>query len=119
MAKAEPQTRFRPASRLGARKAEVLLTRQQDLRGDKRGIEPNQCARQKLAEKCRMAKLIFRCTRTGMNVQIQMPDAAPTDHSDSYESVKCPACAGIHLINKTTGKLLGDNENRLSGDKKR
>ncbi|HLX17506.1 MAG TPA: hypothetical protein VKS24_20135 [Bradyrhizobium sp.] len=54
-----------------------------------------------------------------MNVQIQMPDVASSDHPDSYESVKCPACAGIHLINKTTGKLLGDNEGRLSGDKKK
>jgi hypothetical protein len=55
-----------------------------------------------------MAKLIFRCTRTGMNVQIDMPDAAP-DYPDSYESVACPACARIHLVNKTTGRTLGDN----------
>jgi hypothetical protein len=57
-----------------------------------------------------MGKLIFRCTRTGMNVQVYMPDVAPTDHPDSYESVTCPACGRIHLINKTTGKLLSDNE---------
>jgi hypothetical protein len=57
-----------------------------------------------------MRKLIFRCTQTGMNVQIHMPDAAPTDHPDAYETVNCPACARIHLINKITGRLLGDNE---------
>jgi len=45
-----------------------------------------------------------------MNVQIHMPDAAPTDHPDAYETVNCPACARIHLINKITGRLLGDNE---------
>jgi hypothetical protein len=45
-----------------------------------------------------------------MNVQIHMPDAAPTDHPDSYESVTCPACTRIHLVNKTTGRMLGDNE---------
>jgi len=43
-----------------------------------------------------------------MNVQIDMPDAAP-DYPDSYESVACPACARIHLVNKTTGRTLGDN----------
>ena len=56
-----------------------------------------------------MVKLIFRCTRTGMNVQIEMPETAPTEHPDSYESVTCPACTRIHLINKTTGRTLGDN----------
>ncbi len=52
-----------------------------------------------------------------MNVQVEMPDVAPSP--DSYESVKCAACGGIHLINKTTGKLLGDHESRSSGDKKK
>jgi len=45
-----------------------------------------------------------------MNVQIDMPEAGPTDPPDSYESVQCPACARIHLINKVTGRLLSDNE---------
>ena len=45
-----------------------------------------------------------------MNVQIDLPEMAPTDHADSYESVRCPACTRIHLVNKTTGKMLGDNE---------
>jgi len=58
-----------------------------------------------------MRKLIFRCMQTGMNVQIYLPDdAAPADHPDSYETVTCPACARVHLVNKTTGRLLGDNE---------
>lgn len=54
-----------------------------------------------------------------MNVQIEMPEKAPTDHADSYESVTCPACTRIHLINKTTGKMLGDNEKRdvVNGEK--
>lgn len=47
-----------------------------------------------------------------MHVQIEMPEKAPTDHADSYELVACPACTRIHLINKTTGKMLGDNEKR-------
>jgi hypothetical protein len=56
----------------------------------------------------RMAKLIFRCARTGLNVQVWLPDEAPAVHADSYEAVTCPACARMHLVNKTTGKMLGD-----------
>ena len=60
-----------------------------------------------------MAKLIFRCVQTGMNVQVWLPDEGPTDHADaadSYEAVTCPACTRIHLVNTTTGKMLGDRE---------
>lgn len=57
-----------------------------------------------------MAKLIFRCVQTGMNVQVWLPDAEPTDQADSYEAVTCPACTRLHLVNKSTGKILGDKE---------
>jgi hypothetical protein len=57
-----------------------------------------------------MGKLIYRCARTGMNVQIQVPDFEPTGYPDSYETVVCPACARIHLVNKKTGRLLSDHE---------
>jgi RNase P subunit RPR2 len=64
------------------------------------------------SEKGGMRKLIFRCVRTGMNVQIHLPDEdAHLDHADSYVTVTCPACAMIHLVNKTTGRLLSDKEN--------
>jgi hypothetical protein len=55
-----------------------------------------------------MACLIFRCTRTGVNVQLSPPEEAP-DEADSYEAVTCPACTRIHFVNKTTGKMLGDS----------
>src|SRR5882724_11515133 len=44
-----------------------------------------------------MAKLNFRCARTGLNVQVWLPDEAPTAQADSYEVVTCPACAGCIL----------------------
>lgn len=44
-----------------------------------------------------------------MNVEIGLAKEA-TDQANSYESVSCPACLRLHLINKTTGKLLGDKE---------
>jgi len=58
----------------------------------------------------KMANLIFRCTQTGMNVQVWLPDEAPAERGDSYEAVTCPACARVHLVNKTTGKTLGDKD---------
>ncbi len=59
-----------------------------------------------------MAKLIFKCVRSGTNVQVWLPDTAPndTDKADSYEAVTCPACGRMHLVNKTTGKTLSDTE---------
>ena len=57
-----------------------------------------------------MANLIFRCVQTGMNVQVWLPEAAPTDRTDSYESAPCPACTRLHLVNKNTGRILGDKE---------
>jgi hypothetical protein len=45
-----------------------------------------------------------------MNVQVWLPEAAPTDRTDSYEAVTCPACARLHLVNVTTGKMLSDTE---------
>jgi len=57
-----------------------------------------------------MAKLNFWCARTGLNVQVWLPDDAPTVQTDSYEVVTCPACARVHLVNKTTGRTLGDKE---------
>jgi len=50
-----------------------------------------------------MAKLIFRCVQTGMNVQVWLPDEAPTDRTDSYESVTC-RLHRLHLVNKTTAR---------------
>lgn len=45
-----------------------------------------------------------------MNVQVWLPDEAPVERTDSYEAVSCPACARVHLVNKTTGKTLSDKD---------
>jgi hypothetical protein len=57
-----------------------------------------------------MTNLILRCVQTGLKVRVWLPETAPTGRADSYEAVTCPACARIHLVNKTTGKMLGDKE---------
>jgi hypothetical protein len=43
-----------------------------------------------------------------MNVQVWLPDAGPADRGDSYEAIVCPACTRLHLVNKTTGKMLSE-----------
>lgn len=45
-----------------------------------------------------------------MNVQVWLPEPAPTDRTDSYEVVTCPACGRNHLVNKATGRMLSDKE---------
>ena len=54
-----------------------------------------------------MNNIVFKCPRTGLNVQHWLEDSKPGDQSRIYESVVCKACTRLHFINKTTGKLLG------------
>jgi hypothetical protein len=56
-----------------------------------------------------MAHIVIRCPQTGLNVQVWLPERTPTDQPDAYETVICPACARLHFVNKTTGKLLSEN----------
>jgi hypothetical protein len=74
------------------------------------GFEAGQGDRAAPRQHVEMARLIFRCVRTGLNVQVWLPETAPTesDNANSYETVTCPACAQIHLVNRTTGKMLSD-----------
>jgi hypothetical protein len=56
-----------------------------------------------------MENLIYRCTRTGSNVQVGLTQGSTRDQ-DSYEAVACLACGRMHFVNKQTGRLLGDKE---------
>ncbi|WP_291855176.1 hypothetical protein [Bradyrhizobium sp.] len=42
-----------------------------------------------------------------MNVQHWLADV-PEDAKDHHSSVVCPACAKLHFIHNSTGKLLGE-----------
>jgi hypothetical protein len=35
--------------------------------------------------------------------------APPRDEKSYYDAVTCPACARMHLVNRSTGKTLGEN----------
>jgi hypothetical protein len=54
-----------------------------------------------------MVDFVFRCPQTGFNVQHRWPDEEKSDEDKVYETVACPACTRMHLINKSTGKPLG------------
>ena len=56
-----------------------------------------------------MGNVLFRCPRTGLNVQHWLADEiGPDDPQCSYETVVCKACTRLHFINRKTGKLLGE-----------
>jgi hypothetical protein len=57
-----------------------------------------------------MANVIFKCPRTGMNVQHWLDEPAPDDPHCSFETVICKACGGIHFLNRSSAKLLGEEE---------
>lgn len=57
-----------------------------------------------------MANLIFKCPHTGMNVQHWLADEPADDSHSSYETVVCQACSRFHFINRSSGKLLGAEE---------
>jgi hypothetical protein len=55
-----------------------------------------------------MASFVFRCPKTRRNVQVWFAEEVPADNGEPYETVKCLACNRTHLINRLTGKALGD-----------
>lgn len=57
-----------------------------------------------------MGNVLFKCPRTGMNVQHWVAEPASDDPHSSFETVICQACGGIHFINRSSGKLLGEKE---------
>ena len=46
-----------------------------------------------------------------MNVQHWLADEPQPEHPQAtYETVVCKACSRLHFINRTTGKLLGEQK---------
>jgi hypothetical protein len=50
-------------------------------------------------------QIVFKCPQTGLNVQLR-PATGPPDRT--HESVSCPACTRLHLIDRASGRLLGE-----------
>jgi hypothetical protein len=49
---------------------------------------------------------LYKCPRTGINVQGWLEAETDVSTSNEYVPHTCLACGGIHLVNPTTGKLL-------------
>jgi hypothetical protein len=45
-----------------------------------------------------------------MNVQGWVADDPSGNEGEVYETVTCLGCTRFHLINRSTGKVLGDDE---------
>ena len=58
-----------------------------------------------------MPSLLFTCPATNLKVQHWVVGDENTP-DDEYEVVICNACARLHLINRKTGKLLGQNKDQ-------
>ncbi len=60
-------------------------------------------------ERAEMGNILFKCPRTGLNVQHWVAEeVAPDDPQCTYETVTCKACTRLHFINRATGRLLGE-----------
>ncbi|HTS40953.1 MAG TPA: hypothetical protein VMH84_10495 [Xanthobacteraceae bacterium] len=66
-----------------------------------------------------MTTFIFRCPKTGLNVQGFAADEPPTeraesnpsaDKTESYAAIVCTACRQTHLVNPKTGRVLTATE---------
>src|SRR6516165_9367937 len=59
-----------------------------------------------------MGKLLFTCPVTGIRVQQWLDDDDPVKPGDSYQPIICPACVRLHFVNRKTGRLLGQKEEK-------
>jgi hypothetical protein len=57
-----------------------------------------------------MATVIFTCPMIGIPVQGWFADDGAENGGDTYETVTCVACTGVHLVNRQTGRVLGIDE---------
>jgi hypothetical protein len=55
-----------------------------------------------------MPPVVFTCPATLMNVQHSLDDD-PDVPENEYEVITCLACTKLHLINRKTGKILGQD----------
>jgi hypothetical protein len=54
---------------------------------------------------------LYRCPNTGQMVQgVSTHEASASD--DTYEAIMCIACRRLHFVNPTTGKVLGEEDDR-------
>jgi len=55
-----------------------------------------------------MTPFLYRCPNTGYQVQGFV--AEESNDPENYQTVTCLACQRVHLVNPTTGKVLGEDD---------
>ena len=58
-------------------------------------------------DRYRWRPILFDCPRTGRKAQAMFHEEASSFDGTNYETISCPACAGIHFVNARTGAVLG------------
>jgi hypothetical protein len=56
-----------------------------------------------------MPPFLYRCPNTGYRVQGFVAEDVSED-PESYQAVTCIACQQVHLVNPTSGRVLGGEE---------
>jgi hypothetical protein len=59
-----------------------------------------------------MIPFIYRCPVTGLKVQGMFADEVPAEATNTYEPITCLACTRLHLVNRSTGKTLYEDEDK-------
>lgn len=54
-----------------------------------------------------MIAIVYRCPITGLTVDHWVADVAPATKGEIYETMTCRACNRVHIVNLSTGKVLG------------
>ena len=80
------------------RQQEYAPTARADFRASREDFEDDE------VKECAMSAIVYGCPTTGQNVQPWVDDEKPADDPTTYVSVKCPACARVHLVNPSTQK---------------
>jgi hypothetical protein len=57
-----------------------------------------------------MGASLYRCPTTGLNVQGWFADEVDDEEEMTYDTVTCLACTQVHLVNRSTGKVLGSDD---------
>jgi hypothetical protein len=74
------------------------------------GLAPSQIIRD-IKNGSRMPAFVCTCPITKLDIYYWLDDCKIDDVSDTeYEAMTCKACAKVHLINRKTGKLLGQED---------
>ena len=58
-----------------------------------------------------MEGFVSRCPNTGRNVQGWSAEEM-LDDPDMYETITCAECGQLHWINRASGRVLGDTQDK-------